>query len=652
MSHAHGIKYCVYKWDLLNVSTLCGWKALYKYLQLYGLILHLGHKNMSNHLNYPYNIRKGNEKATQPHSFPQLHSLSQSRSSTTADQDHSQLTSTHHQSQTYQISQRSPAIPHPPEPTAAFQGSPKSPCYPRDYQAHQAPCPQCQSQFPMGNHDPGAQYFSPYDSAPVLGLSSARVSDSNGVSTTNYRRLLGSTLQQTNTETVSPPQPSSASAFSEQSSVSARAVHMNPLSSVNQYPALDVSLERIGSTGDSPHASHEQVRMNSTDTARQRLENQHVRYSYQANHPDRLQQGTVSMATNLPINVPDSKNPRLAAPGSISSPVLFHQHPVNDPLSIPPHTTTRGVYAPVTHAPVTAVSVNCVEGSFQTPKHQVTNQGRLPLPSLQLGIPTVQISQLGPSSWCHPAQPLSTDALQPFSWNSVTQGMSVRVRDLSHPVTHSNTTVTTATQCIPVVFSRNTADQYNEHSVIFDQFRNSSRLQPSTLKQNSYGKSQRTNSAADLTRQNVSQLKATLPSSSLVAPRHSQPLGVQHSTAKMKSTFTKPTILSGIDHTSTEPNQPASSHFQDSSELTSIPSSTVLSLTSFQVVFGQLFSIRNKWDNFGLALGLSPCDVDTIYTDNHGKCEPGLSEGNSYNTNACKATNLEGCCFCFEESNY
>ena len=296
---------------------------------------------------------------------------------------------------------------------------------------------------------------------------------------------------------------------------------------------------------------------------------------------------------------------------------------MNDPLSIPPHTTTRGLYAPVTHAPVTAVSVNCVEGSFQTPKHQVTNQGRLPLPSSQLGIPPVQISQLGPSNWCHPAQPLSTDALQPFSWNSVTQGMSVRVRDLSHPVTPPNTTMTTATQCVPAVFSRNTADQYNEHSMMFDKFRHS---KPSTLKQNSYGKSQRTNSAANSTRQNVSHSKDTLPSSSLVAPRHSQPLGVQYNPAEMNSTFTKPTFLPGIDHTSTEPNQPASSHFQDSSELTSIPTPSTLSLTSFQVVFEQLFSIRNKWDNFGLALGLSPSDVNAIYTDNHGKCEPCLRE--------------------------
>ena len=585
---------------------------------------------MSNHLNSPYNIRKGNEGTTQHHSFPQLYSLSQSSSSTAADQDHSQLTSTHHQSQTYdQISQRSPAtsyrFSHPPEPAAAFQGSPEFPCYPSDYQAHQAPCPQYQSRFPMGNHNPVVQYFSPYDSAPISGLSSERVGDSNSVSTMNHRRLLVSSLQQTSTETVisSPLQPSSASSFSEQSSVSACAVHLTSLRSVNQYPALDVSLERIGSIGDSPYASHGQIHMNSTDTARQQLENQHVMYSQLANHPDRLQQGTVSMATNLSVNLPDSKKPRLAAPGSVSSPVLFHQHLVKDPLSIPPHTTTRGVYAPVTHASVTTVSVDCVEGSFQTPKHQVTNQGRLPLPPLQLGIPPVQISRMGPSNWCHPAQPLSTHALQPFSWNSVTQGTSVRVRDLSHPVTHSNTTMTTSTQCIPAVFSRYTADQYNEHSVMFDKFRHS---KPSTLKQNSYGKSQRTNSAADSTRQSVSHSKGTLPSSSLVAPRHSQYLGVQHNPAEMNSTFTKPTILSGIDHTSTEPSQPASSHFQDSSELTSIPSSIVPSLTSFQVVFGQLFSIRNKWDNFGLALGLSPCDVDAINTDNHGKCEPCLRE--------------------------
>ena len=583
---------------------------------------------MSNHLNYPYNIRKGNERTTQPHSFPQLHSLSQSSYSTAADQDYSQLTSTYHQSQTYyQISQRSPAIPHPfshpPEPAAAFQGSPGFTCYPSNYQAHQASCPQYQNQFQMGNHNPVVQYFSPYVSAPVSGLSSARVGDSDGVSTTNHGRLLGSSLQQTSAETVisSPLQPSSASSFSEQSSVSAYAVHLTSLSSVNQYPAVDVSLKR--STGDSSYASHEQTHINSTDTSRRPLENQHVRYSHLANHPDRLQQGTVSMATNLSINVPDSKRPRLAAPGSTSSSVLFHQHPVNNPLSMLPHTTTRGVYAPVKNAPVTRVSLDCVEGSFQAPKQQLTNQGRLPLPPLQLGISPVQISRFGPSNWCHPAQPLSTHALQPFPWNSVTQGMSVRVRDLSHPVTHSNTTMTTATQCVPAMFSRNTADQYNEHSLMFDKFRHS---KPSTLKQNSYGKSQRTNLAADSTRQSVSHSKGTLPSSSLVAPRHSQYLGVQHNPAEMNSTFTKPTILSGIDHTSTEPSQPASSHFQDSSELTSIPSSIVLSLTSFQVVFGQLFSIRNKWDNFGLALGLSPCDVDAIYADNHGKCEPCLRE--------------------------
>ena len=587
---------------------------------------------MSNHLNYPYNIRKGNERTTQCHSSPQLHSLSQSSSSTAADQDHSQLTSTHHQSQTYyQISQRSPAIPHPfshpPEPAAASQGSPWFPCNPSDYQAHQAPRPQYQSQFRKGNHNPVVQYFSPYGSVPVSGLSSARVSDSNGVSTTNHGRLLGSSLKQTSPETMisSPLQSSSASSFSEQSSVSAYAVHMNPLSSVNQYPAVDVSLEGIGSIGDSPHASHGQIHTNSTDTARRRLENQRVRYSYLANHPDRLQQGTVSMATNLLVNLPDSKKPRLAVPGSISSPVLSHQHPMNDPLSIPPHPTTRGIYAPVTHAPVTTVSVDCVEGSFQTPKHQVTNHGRLPLPSLHLDIPPVQVSRLGSSNWCHPAQPLSTDALQRFSWNTVTQGMSVRVGDLSHPVTHSNTTVTTSTQCIPAVFSRHTADQYNEHSVIFDQFRHSSRFQPSTLKQNSYGKSQRTNSAANSTRQNVSHSKGTIRSS-LVAPRHSQSLDIQHNPAEMNSTFTKPTFLPSIDHTSTEPNQPPSSHFQDSSELTSICSSSSLSLTSFKVVFEQLLCIRVEWYNFGLALGLSPCDVDAINVDNHGKCKPCLRE--------------------------
>ena len=271
---------------------------------------------MSNYLNYPYNIRKGNERATQHHSFPHLHSLSQSSSSTAADQDHSQLTSTHHQSQTYyQISQRSPAIPHPfshpPEPAAASQGSPSFPCYPSDYQAHQTPCPQYQSRFPMGIYTPVVQNFSPFDSVPVSGLSSARVGDSNGVLTTNHRRLLGSSLQQTNSETVisSPLQSSSASSFSEQSSVCACAVHLNPLSSVNQYPALDVSLEKVESIGDSPYASHAQIHMNSTDTARQRLANQHVRYSYLANHPDRLHQGTVSMATNLSMNIPDSKKP-------------------------------------------------------------------------------------------------------------------------------------------------------------------------------------------------------------------------------------------------------------------------------------------------------------------------------------------------------
>ena len=103
---------------------------------------------------------------------------------------------------------------------------------------------------------------------------------------------------------------------------------------------------------------------------------------------------------------------------------------------------------------------------------------------------------------------------------------------------------------------------------------------------------------------------------------------IDHAQNSLSGVTSAPVVVSTFS-TSSHQNTYSSTSESDkhtSSQLRSVPCSSSLPRSSFNLAFEKLIRICPRWHNFGLALGLSKNVLDRISNDNHEKCEPCLRE--------------------------